>query len=159
MDQEVTFERVIDENFDDFVFLLDKMAEYEKHKPTDNQAKNRLKKDAMSENPKFEAYLVRFGGEFIGYILYYMTYSSYLALPVLHLEDLFVLEKFRRKGIGKEMFRFSVQQAKEKGCGRMEWTVYDWNEPSIQFYKKFGASRLDKKYYRFDKGEIEHFLK
>jgi len=157
MHEKLEFVKVVDDNFNDFIFLLDKMAVYEKHQPLDNAAKNRLKKDALLKNPKYEAYLVLIERKFIGYIMFYMTYSSYLALPVLHVEDLFILENYRRKGYGEKMFRFCVQQSKKKGCGRMEWTVFDWNEPAIQFYKKVKATPLKKKYYRFDKQQIDNF--
>lgn len=157
MHEKLEFVKADDDNFNDFILLLDNMAMYEKHKPLDITAKNRLKKDALLENPKYEAYLVSIKRKFIGYIMVYMTYSSYLALPVLHIEDLFILENYRRKGYGENMFRFCVEQAKKKGCGRIEWTVFDWNEPAIQFYKKVKATPLKKKYYRFDEQQIDNF--
>ena len=157
MRQKLKIERVIAENFTDFVSLIDKMAKYEKHNSLDNQAKVRLKKDALSKNPKFEAFLVRINKEFIGYIIFYMTYSSYLALPTLHIEDIFILENLRRRGIGQKMFQFCIEQACTRGCGRMEWTVYDWNESAINFYKKFKAIRLNKTYYRLNMEQIEKF--
>jgi len=157
MKQEVTFERVSDENFGDFLYLIEKLAKYERQHFPGNKAKIRLRKDALSDNPKFEAYLVRINRKFVGYFVFYMTYSSYLALSTLYLEDIFVLEEYRRKGIGQKMFQFCAQQAKERECGRMEWTVYDWNEPAIKFYRKIKAIRLDKAYYRLNREQIENF--
>lgn len=157
MKQEVTFERVSDENFGDFVYLIERLAEYERQCLPDNKAKIRLRKDVLSDNPKFEAYLVSIDRKFVGYFIFYMTYSSYLALSTLYLEDIFVLEEYRRKDIGQKMFQFCVQQAKERGCGRMEWTVYDWNEPAIKLYRKIKATRLNKMYYRLDREQIENF--
>ena len=158
MNKKLKFVKVVDNNFNDFVFLLDKMAIYEKHEPLDKEAKNRLKNDAFSDNPKYEAYLFFTEQELIGYTMFYMTYSSYLALPVLHVEDLFLLEEYRRIGYGEIVFRFCALEAKKKGCGRMEWTVFDWNEPAIQFYKKIKATALKKKYYRMDKRQLDNFL-
>jgi len=83
-----------------------------------------------------------------------MTYSSYLALPTLYIEDIFVIEGWRRTGIGKKMFEFCARQAKNRGCGRMEWCVYNWNIPAIKFYRKLKATRLEKTYYRLDKKQI-----
>ena len=111
----------------------------------------------MSENPRFEAYLVKDQGQIVGYLFFYMTYSSYLALPTLFIEDIFVLEGLRGKGIGREIFRFCVQQAKERGCGRIEWCVYNWNTPAMKFYEKLKAIRLEKTYYRLIMEQMEHF--
>ena len=69
------------------------------------------------------------------------------------------MKEYRRKRIGEKVFRFCVKQAKDKGCGRIEWTVYDWNESAIRFYKQFGAICLEKKYYRLDKKQIEDIKK
>lgn len=158
MIQDIKIEKVNKKNFNDFLYLLDKLANYEKVNPPDYNAKLRLKKDYFSKNKKFEAYLVSINDKFIGYTIFFLTYSSYLALPTLYIEDLFVLEEYRRKRIGEKVFRFCVKQAKDKGCGRMEWTVYDWNESAIRFYKQFGAICLEKKYYRLDKKQIEDIV-
>ena len=157
MSQEVAFERVVDGTFDDFVYLVEKLAEYEKIDPPDDQAKLRLKNDCLSANPKFEAYLGRIDGKYVAYVIFFMTYSSYLALPTLYLEDIFVLEEYRREGIGQKMFQFCVKQAKERDCGRMEWSVFNWNKPAIKFYEKNNATRLDKTYYRSSRDQIENF--
>jgi len=155
MNQELRFERVSDENFNDFVYLIEKLAEYEKSDPPDEQAKLRLREDGLSENPKYEAYLARIDNKVVGYAIFFMTYASYLALPTLYLEDIFVLEGFRNKGIGQRLFQFCVSQAKERECGRMEWCVFNWNKDAIRFYKKNGAIRLNKTYYRLDKAKID----
>lgn len=154
MNQKIVFERVVHKNFDDFISMVKKLAEYEKQNPPDNKAEYRLKKDALHDNPKFEAYLVKEQEKIVGYIIYYMTYSSYLALPTLFIEDIFVLEEWRRKGMGRKMFEFCVHKAKEKGCERVEWCVYNWNTPAIEFYKKLKATRLEKTYYRLDKKQM-----
>ena len=157
MNQKIVFERVVNNNFDDFISLVKNLAEYENQNPPDSQAQFRLRKDALSKNPKFEAYLIKKQEKILGYILYYMTYSSYLALPTLYIEDIYVLESWRRKGIGKKMFEFCVHQAKDRGCGRVEWCTYDWNTPAIKFYEKLKATRLEKTYYRLDKKQMIWF--
>ena len=154
MNQKIVFERVIHNNFDDFISLVKQLAAYEKQDLPDRQAETRLKKDALSKAPKFEAYLVKEQEKIVGYLIYYMTYSSYLALPTLYIEDIFVIEGWRRTGIGKKMFEFCARQAKNRGCGRMEWCVYNWNIPAIKFYRKLKATRLEKTYYRLDKKQI-----
>ena len=114
MAEEIVFEKVDDGNFDEFFSLVEKLAEYEKQNQLDKQVKLRLKQDALSEKPRFEAYLTKLNNRYIGYFIFFMTYSSYLALPTLYLEDIFVLEELRGKGIGQKMFQFCIQQAKEK---------------------------------------------
>ena len=79
-------------------------------------------------------------GEIIGYALTYRTYSTFLTLPGVWLEDIYVTPSFRGKGFGKALLTHVVQSAKDSGAGRVEWSVLDWNEPSIQFYQAFGAT-------------------
>jgi GNAT superfamily N-acetyltransferase len=86
-----------------------------------------------------------------------MTYSSFLALPTLYIEDLFVLEKYRRMGFGQQLFNLCVRQAKEHGCSRMEWNVLTWNKPAIRFYEKNKAKRLDWYFYRMTQKDIAGF--
>jgi len=155
MNQKLIFDRVVHKNFNDFISLVKKLAEYENQNPPDSQAECRLRKDGLSESPKFEAYLVKKQGKIVGYLIYYMTYSSYLGLPTLYIEDIFVLEEKRRKGIGRNMFEFCVHQAKNRNCGRIEWCVYNWNTSAIKFYEKLQATRLDKTYYRLDTKQID----
>jgi len=92
MKNEFIIEKISETNFNQFIHLLKALANYEKLDPPDEQAQIRLKKDGLSENPKYEAYLGYVNGKPIGYIIYFFTYSSFLALPTLYLEDIFVLE-------------------------------------------------------------------
>ncbi len=154
MTSKLIIERISESNFDDFIYLIEKLAEYEKLDPPDAQAKIRLKRDGLSEDPKYEAYLGFLNGKPIGYIIFFFTYSSFLALPTLYLEDIFILKDYRREGFGQKMFNFCVKQAQIRGCGRMEWCVLTWNEPAIKFYEKIGASRLNWYFYRLTKDEF-----
>ncbi len=74
-----------------------------------------------------------------GFALYFSNFSTFLGKPGLYLEDLFVYPEFRGKGIGVALFKYLINLAKERDYGRMEWSCLDWNEPSIDFYKSFGA--------------------
>jgi len=74
-----------------------------------------------------------------GFALYFFNYSTFLARPGLYLEDLFVKPEFRGAGLGKTLLLHLAALAHERGCGRMEWAVLDWNEPAIGFYEKLGA--------------------
>jgi GNAT superfamily N-acetyltransferase len=77
-----------------------------------------------------------------GFALYFFNYSTFLARPGLYLEDLFVKPEFRGAGLGKALLLHLAALAHERGCGRMEWAVLDWNEPAIAFYESLGARRL-----------------
>jgi GNAT superfamily N-acetyltransferase len=150
----LTIREVTEENFDDFLGLIIKLAEYEKLQPPDEEAQTRLRRDCLSEKPKYKAYLGRLGDKAVSYIIYFFTYSSFLALPTLYLEDIFVLQEYRRLGVGKEMFTFIKQIAKDEGCGRIEFTVLNWNSSAQQFYEKNGAERLDWYFYRIVKNNF-----
>jgi len=119
------------------------LAEYEKLDPPDEAAQQRLVRDIFGEKPRLEAWLVFADGEAAGYALVFETYSSFLALPTLYLEDIFVKPEFRGCGAGKAMFLRLVEEAARRGCGRMEWVVLDWNQPALDFYEHFGARRLN----------------
>ena len=77
-----------------------------------------------------------------GFALYFFNYSTFLARPGLYLEDLFVNPEYRGRGIGKALLLHLAKIANARGCGRMEWTVLDWNQPAIDFYESLGARRL-----------------
>jgi GNAT superfamily N-acetyltransferase len=79
------------------------------------------------------------GREPIGFALYYFTYSTFLGRPTLYLEDLFVRPAARGQGAGRALLQALARIAVQRGCGRMEWTVLDWNQPSIRFYEALGA--------------------
>ncbi len=144
----LVIKKVTSENFDSFLGLIDKLAEYEKLAPPDPDAKSRLRKDCLSGQPLYEAYVGEVDSKAVAYVICLFTYSSFLALPTLFLEDLFVLEAYRCRGIGQKMFDYCKQLAKSNGCGRMEFVVLDWNKPAQKFYDKNKAKRLDWYFYR-----------
>ncbi len=156
MSENLTIEPLAEDNFSDFVSLMEKFAEYENLEPPDEEAKRRLKQDGFSGNPAFEAYLGKVDGKAVGYITFFTTYSTFRGQPTLFLEDIFVLAESRRNGLGQKLFDFYLRQARERGCGRAEWCVLDWNEPAIQFYEKNRAERLNWIFYRMDGSRIEN---
>ena len=81
-------------------------------------------------------------GKEVGFALFFHNYSTFLAQPGIYLEDLFVKPESRGRGIGKALLAHLAKLAKERGCGRVEWAVLDWNTPSINFYKSIGAVPL-----------------
>jgi GNAT superfamily N-acetyltransferase len=119
--------------------LVDALADYEKLTRPSAEAKQRLVAD-MSK--RFDAWIAEVDGVPAGYAFVFETYSSFLALPTLYLEDLFVLPEFRSRKVGLALFSEMLAEAKRRGCGRMEWTVLDWNELAINFYKRLGATHM-----------------
>jgi GNAT superfamily N-acetyltransferase len=122
--------------------LIDALADYEKLPRPTLEARERLIRDGFGERPRFEAFLAELDGQTVGYAFIFETYSSFLALPTFYLEDIFVIPQARHKGVGKALFEFCMQESLRRGCGRMEWTVLDWNKPAIEFYRRYGAHYL-----------------
>ena len=137
--------------------LIVGLAHFERLSPPTPAAKRRIIKDVFEK--KRIRLLLAFDShqkEAVGYALYFFTYSSFLARPVLYLEDIYVREAFRGKGIGRKLFLECVREASRNKCGRMEWSVLTWNKNAIRFYEKAGARRLKEwHYYRLDSDAIK----
>ena len=119
--------------------LIRGLAEYERLAPQMEATAERIRRHGFGRPRYFETLICRRGRTPIGFALYYFTYSTFLGRPTLYLEDLFVLAEARGNGAGTALLRALAKVAVRRGCGRMEWTVLDWNTPSIRFYRKLGA--------------------
>ena len=126
-----------------FLRLINALADYEKLPRPGRSARARLLRDAFGRHRRFDAYLLRVARTPIGYAIVYQTYSSFLARPTLYLEDLFILPAYRGQGFGETLFTFCRNEAERRQCGRMEWTVLDWNKPAIDFYNRRGAQHMN----------------
>lgn len=138
--------------------LIGKLAEYEKLSGPDADARERFIRDGFQlAPPRFEVWIAEDNaGSALGYALFFETYSTFLARPTLYLEDLFVLPEHRGRGIGKALMNHCIRLAKERGCGRMEWTCLDWNTTAQEFYASLGAQRLSEWYiYRLTAEAME----
>ncbi len=139
--------------------LVRALADYEKLAPPDPPAQQRLLNDLFGERPRLECHLGAYDGVTAGYAFVFETYSSFLALPTLYLEDLFVLPAYRDRKVGSTLFRAMVALAHERGCGRMEWSVLDWNRPAIEFYERLGATHMKEwELYRLLRDEMPKIL-
>jgi GNAT superfamily N-acetyltransferase len=118
------------------------LAEYEKLAHTVVADEQRLRDTLFGERRYAEVLIARYKNEPAGFALFFRNYSTFLAKPGVYLEDLFVLPALRDHGIGKALLRALAKVALARGCGRMEWSVLDWNEPAIHFYKRIGAAIL-----------------
>lgn len=119
--------------------LIRGLAEYERLAHQVEATLDRLRRHGFGRRPYFEALLCRRDRAPVGFALYFFTYSTFLARPTLYLEDLFVLPEARGRGAGRALLRALARIAVRRGCGRMEWTVLDWNTPAIRFYRRLGA--------------------
>lgn len=123
--------------------LIMALAEYEKlpHAVTGNVKS--LQEHLFGTNLYIEAIVADYEGTSVGFALFFHNYSTFLAKTGIYLEDLFVLPQFRRLGIGKAILSYLAQLAVSRNCGRFEWSVLDWNESAITFYKRMGATILE----------------
>jgi GNAT superfamily N-acetyltransferase len=119
--------------------LIDELADYECLPRPDAGARRRLAADATADPPRFAALLGELDGEAVGYAIWFLTYSTFLARPSLYLEDIFVRPAARRHGVGLALFRACAKEAVRRGCGRYEWQVLSWNTLAIDFYERHGA--------------------
>lgn len=121
------------------VGMIRGLAEYERLLPQVEITPARVLRHGFGRRPYFETLICRNGRRPVGFALYFFTYSTFLGRPSLYLEDLFVLPGDRGLGAGTALLRALARIATARGCGRMEWTVLDWNAPAIRFYKRIGA--------------------
>jgi GNAT superfamily N-acetyltransferase len=119
------------------------LAEYEKLAHLVSATEDQLRRTLFGPQPAAEVLLASLDGDWIGFALFFPNYSTFRAQPGIYLEDLYVKPHARGKGAGLALFKAMARLAVERGCGRVEWSVLDWNEPSIGFYKKLGAVALD----------------
>ena len=145
-----------------FCRLVIALADFEKLTPPDAAAQARLIEDALGTKPRIEVWLafVNDDTEPCGYMILVETYSSFLALPTLYLEDLFVLPERRKGGVGGALLKKGVSLAHERGCGRVEWTALDWNVNAQQVYEqRIGAKRMSEwLLYRMTRADMQRLL-
>jgi GNAT superfamily N-acetyltransferase len=130
----------------DVPLILDfirRLADYEKMADEVVADEARLRDTLFAERPSAEVVIAEHDGEPAGFALFFHNYSTFLARPGLYLEDLFVLPELRGRGIGRALLVCLARLALERGCGRFEWWVLDWNEPAIRFYRRLGAVAMD----------------
>jgi GNAT superfamily N-acetyltransferase len=119
------------------------LAEYEKLTHICVATEEDLRRTLFGSRAAAEVLLAFEGDVCVGFALFFPNYSTFLAKPGLYLEDLFVKPEARGRGVGLELLKRLASIARERDYGRMEWSVLDWNEPAIGFYKKIGANILE----------------
>jgi len=119
--------------------LIRELAEYERLSDEAIVTEESLRESLFGPRPWAEVLVGETDGEVAGFALYFHNYSTFLGRPGLYVEDVFVRPRFRGRGLGTEFFRRMARIAVDRGCGRLEWAVLDWNEPALNFYRKIGA--------------------
>jgi GNAT superfamily N-acetyltransferase len=138
--------------------LIRALAVYERLEQQVVGSAELLGQHLFGPNKSAEAWVAEEAGRVVGYALAFGTYSTFLTQPGLYLEDLFVLPEWRNKGIGRALLREVAALAVERKMGRLEWSVLDWNEPAIRFYRSIGAKKNEGwSMYRLTDGELATF--
>ena len=119
------------------------LAEYERLRDKCVATEDKLYRTLFGERAAAEVLIARVDDEPVGFALFFHNYSTFLAQPGVYLEDLFVNEAGRGKGVGKALLSALARIAVERDCGRLEWAVLDWNENAIGFYRRLGAQVMD----------------
>jgi GNAT superfamily N-acetyltransferase len=123
--------------------LIRDLATYERAPDAVVATEPGLREVLFGQKRSAEVLLALENDEPVGFAVYFHNFSTWLGRPGLYLEDLFVRPEKRGKGFGRALLERLAQIAKERGCGRMEWAVLDWNDPAIEFYRKLGAEPMD----------------
>jgi len=123
--------------------LIKELAEYERMADEVIATEDSVRATLFGPRPAAEVVVGYAGDEPAGFALFFHNYSTFLGKPGLYLEDLFVVPAFRGRGYGKALLVHLAKLAVERDCGRFEWSVLDWNEPAIGFYKKLGAKPME----------------
>ena len=147
----------------DVPLILDfirELAQYEKALDRVSATEESLRATLFGPKPYAEALIVYQSEQPVAFAIYFFSYSSFTGLPNLYLEDIFVRPAFRGSGVGRELIAFLARRASERGCGRMEWSVLNWNESAIAFYQKLGAEPVnDWTVFHLAKDEMEKLAK
>jgi GNAT superfamily N-acetyltransferase len=120
--------------------LIKELAEYERLSHEVHATEELLRNSLFGEQKVAEALLGYLEGDPAGFALFFHNFSTFLGKPGIYLEDLYVRPEVRGAGVGRALLVHVARLAKERGCGRLEWSVLDWNEPAIGFYRGIGAS-------------------
>ena len=120
--------------------FIRELAEYERLSHEVVATEETLRDHLFGEHPSAEVLIGESGEEAAGFALFFHNFSTFLGKPGIYLEDLYVRPEFRGGGIGRALLVSLAGLAKERGCGRLEWSVLDWNEPAIGFYGGIGAA-------------------
>ena len=136
----LTIRKTTEEDVGQIFDFIKGLAAYEK-RPQDVTGSIETLGFWLFEKKAATAVIAEYGGDAVGYAIYYPVFGSFSAIANAHLEDLFIKPEYRRKGLGKEFFSELSKTLKSEGYSKLEWSCLDWNTPSIEFYNKIGAKQ------------------
>ncbi len=122
--------------------LIQALAAYEQLSNAVTGTQTALERDLFGDRPAIEVVVAEVNNQIIGFALFFSNYSTFLTKSGIYLEDIFVLPEYRGVGIGKALIKYLANLAIKRECGRLEWSVLDWNQPAINFYESIGAKIL-----------------
>ena len=137
---ELEIRAATEDDFPLILSLIKELAEYERLSHEVVATEEMLRESLFGERRVAEVLICHHAGEPAGFALFFHSFSTFLGKPGIYLEDLYVKPEFRGVGIGRALLVHLARLARERGCGRLEWAVLDWNKPAIGFYKGLGAS-------------------
>ncbi len=136
--------------------FIEQLADYEQLRHQVEATEEAIAGTLFGPTPAAEVIIASRAGRDVGFALFFQTYSTFLARPGIHLEDIFVVADARGSGVGRALFASLAAIAERRGCGRLEWAVLSWNAPAIRFYEQLGAFPLDGwQTYRLDREGIQ----
>jgi GNAT superfamily N-acetyltransferase len=140
---ELRIERATEKDVPLILSLIKGLSEYEKLAHEVTATEDGLRETLFGARPAADVIIGYAGDAPAGFALFFPNYSTFLGKPGLYLEDLFVLPEWRGRGLGLALMKHLAGIAVARGCGRFEWSVLDWNEPAIGFYRSLGARLMD----------------
>jgi GNAT superfamily N-acetyltransferase len=120
--------------------MIRELAEFERELNQVDATAQDLVREGFGPSPNFHALIAEWDGQPVGYAVYFFTFSTWVGRQSLFIEDVFVREAFRQRGIGKQLFRHMARIARDRGCYGMRWEVLTWNTAAIEFYRSLGAT-------------------
>ena len=140
---EIRIERATARDVSLILSLIKALAEYERLADQAVATEADLRESLFGPQARAEVAIAYAGGEAVGFAVWFHNYSTFLGRAGLYLEDLFVVPQWRGRGIGRQLLAYVARVAVARRCGRMEWSVLNWNEPAIRFYRRMGARAMD----------------
>ena len=143
MAETVVIRAAVEEDVPLILHFIRRLAEYERLAHEVVATEEGLRRWLFGERPAAEVVIAEWGGEAAGFALFFHNFSTFLGRSGVYLEDLYVEPAHRGRGIGRALLAHLARLAVERGCGRLEWWVLDWNEDAIRFYRSIGAVAMD----------------
>lgn len=139
--------------------FIQQLAEFEKLAHEVVATEESLRNSLFADIPKAEVIIAECNDKPVGFALYFHNYSTFLGKAGIYLEDLFIIPEYRSKGFGKIVFQYLANTAKQRNCGRLEWSVLDWNKKAINFYDSLEANPQSQWItYRMDESKIKKIV-